>query len=177
MKRWIFNAAAGLSLLLCLGTVWLWVDSHHSWRWVGHQGRKRMTGIGSSEGRVQLIIRGSDPLSRRWIYERRRAPSGHTVFYYADRGVLRVERFGFSHMSGPSTHRFRVPHWFPVLLFAILPLVWVRRWRKRIPPGHCQKCGYDLRASPTRCPECGTLIPAAFGRIVPREGKTSAPPE
>lgn len=45
-----------------------------------------------------------------------------------------------------------------VLLFALSPVVALiarRRGSRRRMEGHCKKCGYDLRASSERCPECG----------------------
>jgi hypothetical protein len=50
------------------------------------------------------------------------------------------------------------PAWLPVLVFATPLVMWLRfqrRVRKRAAAGHCENCGYDLRASPERCPECG----------------------
>ena len=51
-----------------------------------------------------------------------------------------------------------VPLWMPTLLFAGLSYTFVapvHRRRKRKKLGLCLKCGYDLRASKDRCPECG----------------------
>ncbi|HEY2588876.1 MAG TPA: hypothetical protein VGI81_24245 [Tepidisphaeraceae bacterium] len=55
------------------------------------------------------------------------------------------------------------------VLFAALPAAWIastaRAMRRaehahtRILAHQCGSCGYDLRASTDRCPECGTKIP------------------
>jgi hypothetical protein len=56
------------------------------------------------------------------------------------------------------------PHWALTAGAAALPTAWlvaqVRRLavrRRRSLRGLCPACGYDLRASPDRCPECGTV--------------------
>ncbi|HWE97808.1 MAG TPA: hypothetical protein VG269_27885 [Tepidisphaeraceae bacterium] len=51
-----------------------------------------------------------------------------------------------------------VPHWALALAAAVAPAMTLRKWRKRranVASNHCTHCGYDLRATPERCPECG----------------------
>lgn len=61
-------------------------------------------------------------------------------------------------------HAICFPHWFLVAVFAALPIRWLilerrRRVAERARRGLCRRCGYDLRASPERRPECGTTVP------------------
>jgi hypothetical protein len=51
-----------------------------------------------------------------------------------------------------------VPLWMLVLASAMpAVLAWRARIRARDRTGLCPTCGYDLRATPKRCPECGTV--------------------
>ncbi len=59
-----------------------------------------------------------------------------------------------------------VSMWVFALPFAILPaikLLQIRRHRRRMRLGLCTRCGYDLRQSRDRCPECGLAFVATPG--------------
>ena len=51
-----------------------------------------------------------------------------------------------------------VDFWIMIVALAVLPTTWVVLKRlpgRRVDTGTCRFCGYDLRATPNRCPECG----------------------
>jgi hypothetical protein len=57
-----------------------------------------------------------------------------------------------------------LPCWLLACLSAIFPSIAIwrhRKARRRARQGLCPRCGYDLRATPERCPECGRLSPGA----------------
>jgi hypothetical protein len=58
----------------------------------------------------------------------------------------------------PGFADFLWPCWVLALLTAAPPAIWmIRRNRPRVTPGLCTVCGYDLRATPNQCSECGTV--------------------
>lgn len=110
-------------------------------------------------------------------------PSGHVVFLtiqiflpFSPLNDTLLGRSGFGYSSQRFTRspksralwsivsQTEVPEWFVALVLAVLPTCWlvrkaraVRRGR-RVAAGLCVTCGYDLRASIDRCPECGAAI-------------------
>jgi hypothetical protein len=62
------------------------------------------------------------------------------------------------------SRNFWLPLWILIVLGSVMPAVRFMRWRRRsrlVAAGRCAVCGYDLRASAERCPECGTLATTA----------------
>jgi hypothetical protein len=62
-----------------------------------------------------------------------------------------------------SIDRVLVPFWSLWLPAGFATFAFVLRaglCRRRLVRGSCVQCGYDLRASKDRCPECGTPVPA-----------------
>src|SRR5262249_32000783 len=151
IRRRLFTILAAISLLLCLATAGLWVRSYVSFDLWSQD-------TGYTPQFVLLLNRGTVAIAKTRIW-----PS-LAAFYHQSGSALRSSQ-------APWLIRFSqfwvvVPLWLPVLLFAIAPTCWLfshphRRRAKRLRLGLCPRCGYDLRATPDRCPECGTVARGA----------------
>jgi hypothetical protein len=169
----VFNFAAAVSLVLCMATVGLWVRSYRRADSValirgGSNGTHHV--LGSARGAVYYWNShwSPDGSGVRLTRESRALDSGlRDELLDSGRDV-----FGFglvSHAGSPPGSRFllvRVPYWAIAWILAFCAFrkstyAFGRRVRayRRSMRGYCANCGYDLRASRERCPECGEPIP------------------
>lgn len=189
MKRRLFNLASALSLFLCLATAVLWVRSYfRADTYLGHAGHWTVIAM-SNRGRLSLsCARANLPNFPHQTpapsgYRKRAAHAETAIsgdpgarhqagafgfsWYVSDGGmVVRRTPMGHTIRTFFAAHRDgSVPHWFPILLFGTLPSSWLLRWLRRrrrrrwTEANRCSRCGYDLRATTGRCPECGTPVP------------------
>jgi outer membrane protein assembly factor BamB len=186
--RFMFSLA---SLLLCALTIWTWMRSYPAAEFVGYQQTltnsrpfvaQTRRGVLSRDGSLsfgqthdvwQSTIRrplggASTPANLWWTRE----PLARSANDVPVRSLL---HFAWTHRSRPSgtslgnqsETTLTLPHWLVAALLAIAPLAWLSgawRDRRRYAAGLCPWCGYDLRESKGKCPECGRAIAAVRKR-------------
>jgi hypothetical protein len=137
----MLNSLTALSLALLVTVAVLWVFSYFP-----------DLKFGSRDGRLLVfIINRPNGISEY-------APTGDGMPPW-DWGTL-----GFARTAGAigtvTWEVVGVPWVVVALPFAALPAArasaWIRR-RNRTARNACPSCGYDLRATPDRCPECGAV--------------------
>ena len=179
MKRRLLNLATALSLLFCVAAVALWVRSyfvHECVMWENkHRTRaileRRPVGgkVVSGDGVLHVDVtmpQQPEPDGSAVAWQRDSLPPGQswlwdtTWYQFPSEKPTLAERLGFSFLHSLANddgwegyHGVSFPLWLPAAAFAALPVA--RFLQRRHRAGHCTACGYDLRATPGRCPECG----------------------
>jgi hypothetical protein len=80
-------------------------------------------------------------------------------------------RYVSNPLGGPDQGEWEIAVRFALLLpiGSVLPMLWIHKSaprRRNLRGMRCVTCGYDLRATPDRCPECGSVPAEAAGAKV-----------
>jgi hypothetical protein len=187
LRQIIFNSVTVLSLLLCLGTVGLWVRSYSVLDDVKYETSpctppQHLWAAFASDGRIHLFW--NDFNSPGLLVYRRNGLNGEMELLPAQFGwtsehtpianhtqwslwpsrnewgelIVLGFRFECIRASKATLRNVTVPFYSIAIATGLLPSArWMRRRRRegRRLKGRCSTCGYDLCATPTRCPECG----------------------
>lgn len=173
MRR-LFTILAALSLLLFLAVVVMWVRSHwvreniHSatqWH-AGGETRCVYISYSSEHGSCTMLITADTLPGTSWAAF---APTWDYSSMPATGSPSHILWLPIVHRlnaSQGSWWEIALDYWSLCVLLAILPAGWlVGRYRSSRRKTHCcRSCGYDLRATPERCPECGALADAGRAR-------------
>ena len=142
MSGRVFTALAGVALLLLAATPGLWL--------------------------------ACGPRGQHWIYTfDSRGAGGVVTQHNLDLTLSGGLAFGWyaNDWKTWSYRQLTVPWWAVGAAAAILPAIWSVRLRRRAvmmaSRTHCRRCGYDLRATPDRCPECGDIVPKHASAVMP----------
>ena len=152
-SRWTFNAIAALSFLLCAATTAMWIRSYFvqppnefSDRWLFDSGYAAIY-----QGRLTVVYHDSSPAPVRWFQ----------ILSFST-PIISIDQWdnggnGWDNFWWYTSVDVRL--WLLSAVFATAPIccLIVNRHRHRPRSELCADCGYDIRATPERCPECGSV--------------------
>jgi hypothetical protein len=144
-------------LVVCAVMISAWIASHYWYAGVDFRG---LYYVESDEGRIDIGA------FRHYERVKRDYETSIVVERISDTRFIR---------KVSEHHKMRriawVPFWFLVMASGASSVYLFRRARRRITPGHCRTCGYDLTGNLSGvCPECGDVIQERM------EAKVEKPP-
>jgi hypothetical protein len=151
--RIIVKAAAVFSSLLAIATIALWFRSYHTadgllaGRWsAASRDQPNYLWLLSSRGQIRINTSSEGRPGK---------TTSHDVYDPVDWNNYdwKYHALGF---AGGETGLL-IPLWAITALLVLFPVIasWPHKKRNDSQSAKCPNCGYDLRATPDRCPECG----------------------
>jgi hypothetical protein len=186
MHRCAINALALLWLIICVGTLALWTADHFAPP-AGPPchlaGRWYFRFQGTFSGNISVAFfhdfptpniappfgpgRQYTPAMLTW-YDQLPPGLNWKLFGFDIEDDSNFEINGTNHLTVRGKQMgFAIPYWAAWLMWIPLILFADSRRRERIRrsragKGLCVQCGYDLRATPQQCPECGLIVAGKY---------------
>jgi hypothetical protein len=160
MRRKLTLLGGVVSLLLCLATAGLWIHGIWYSDEVIYRADKWIVSAESNDHTFSFshfsFPNGVATALRGFDFESQPPMFNVSTFSWKTLGFFAGSMAPRENGVPQPIHFVNIPHWFVVLLFSIFPAcLMARKIKSRISAGLCTVCGYDLRASPGVCPECG----------------------
>lgn len=174
MKGKLFTLVSVLLMLLSAATAVRWArTASFAGMWCASCGASVFATANSYQGNITLRLaahrmspREHRAIARRWQLQQLQAAAEARNMrekgYTPPRGWFSADFSARAAMHPDLGLRLTLPHWFVILFLMGTSFACLRvSRRRRMPHGLCLSCGYDLRATPDRCPECGAAYKAA----------------
>lgn len=167
--RILVNVGTLASFVVCAAAVVFW--GRGCWfydRYAAHVHERTQVAVYSLEGAFGVTVSTTEPGGRLQsaedgVYSFRLRDDDWPGGWPLGRFYRHSSSWGNGSDPGLNSDDFEAPSWLCVGLSGAPAVVWWARRRRRVRrsrEGCCVGCGYDLRATLGRCPECGMAVSA-----------------